>query len=376
MPMLTGIYLKTMRQIWKDIQFLFIDEISMIPYELLCMVDSRLRQLKNNDNVFGGIHVVVFGDLMQLPPIRGHPVFKQPVHCEPATHLWHLFSVTELTQNMRQEGDNTFVDILNALRIGKITPEHIKILLSKVGPINENFGIEKVMRIYPTNLQVEQHNTLVLEHFKKKGIEMFHIECQDQIIDATRNTKDISLEKVIPTDINKTGGLPSDITIFIGAKVMLRSNIDISKGLVNGAIGYITKIQWPYFRKGQIYKKDIPSVLVDFGKDGVHLIAPKSVQFPAKFSFGTVERRMLPIILSWASTVHKLQGSSIDRAVIYLGSKLFQEGQAYVALSRVRSLEGLLIEELDCQKITGTKPCNMAALKEMERLQNLPDPFT
>ncbi len=80
---------------------------------------------------------------------------------------------------------------------------------------------------------------------------------------------------------------------------------------------------WPYFRKGQIYKEDIPSVRVDFGKDGVHLIAPKAVQFPAHFSIETVERRMLPIILPWASTVHKLQVSTIERAVIYLGSKLF-----------------------------------------------------
>ncbi|GBN91231.1 hypothetical protein AVEN_249620-1 [Araneus ventricosus] len=76
---------------------------------------------------------------------------------------------------------------------------------------------------------------------------------------------------------------------------------------------------------------------------------------------------MLPLILSWAAIVHKTQGSTVDYAVIYLGRKLFAAGQAYVAVSRVKSLDGLLIEELDCPKLTGKVPCNNEALEEMDR---------
>ncbi|GFT71150.1 ATP-dependent DNA helicase [Trichonephila clavipes] len=152
---------------------------------------------------------------------------------------------------------------------------------------------------------------------------------------------------------------------------MLRYNVDVSKGLVNGAIGHITEIIWPCFRRAQMYDTDIPSVHIDFGKDGVHLIQPKTVQFLAKYSYDTAERRMLSIILCWAYTVHKMQSSTVDHAVVYLGLKLFAAGQAYVVLSRIKSLEGLLIEELDCSKLTGKRPCNNDAFHEMNRLRNL-----
>ncbi|GFQ65345.1 ATP-dependent DNA helicase [Trichonephila clavata] len=84
----------------------------------------------------------------------------------------------------------------------------------------------------------------------------------------------------------------------------------------------------------------------NIGNNGVHRIEPISVQFPTKRSYSTAERRMLPLILSWASTVHKMQDNTVGYAVVHLGRKLFTAGQAYVALSLVKSLDGLLIEEL------------------------------
>ncbi|XP_044599069.1 ATP-dependent DNA helicase PIF1-like [Cotesia glomerata] len=371
MPLLTGNYLRGMRLLWQNVEFLFIDEISMVPYEMLCMIDSRLRQLKSRDACFGGINVLLFGDLMQLPPVRGHQVFQQPEHMKPATHLWRLFRLVELKQNMRQQGDTTFIDVLNALRVGELTSKHMEVFLSKVSTdATDEFSIERALRIYPTNDQVARHNEKVLQSFEDKGTTIYTINAQDQLIDATRNLGNTSLDSVIPNDINKTGGLPKVLKIFVGAKVMLRSNIDVSKGLVNGNMGFITEIIWPNFRRDQVYAEDIPSVRIDFGSDGVHVIKPISIQFPAKYSYGTAERRMLPLILSWASTVHKMQGCTVDHTVIYLGSRLFAAGQAYVALSRCRSLDGIRIEDLDCSKLTGKTLCNSEALDEMERLRN------
>lgn len=133
----------------------------MVPYEMLCMIDSRLKQLKNSEQLFGGINVLLFGDLMQLPPVRGNQVFVQPPRLAPATHLWQLFTLVELKENMRQQGSTTFVDILNALRIGELRAEHFVELMSKVST-EATGSIEKALRIYPTNQQVQEHSQAVL----------------------------------------------------------------------------------------------------------------------------------------------------------------------------------------------------------------------
>jgi ATP-dependent exoDNAse (exonuclease V) alpha subunit len=179
------------------------------------------------------------------------------------------------------------------------------------------------------------------------------------------------LDHVIPKDDNKTGGLPKELSIFPGARVMLRYNINTAKGLVNGAMRTITEIIWPFFRRAQLYDQDIPAVKIDFGETGVHQIDAMTAQFPAKYSCGTAERRMLPLILCWGCTVHKMQGTTVCTAVVNLGSKLFAPGQAYVALSRVKSLNGLLLDELDCGKLTNENTANTDAIKEMERLRTL-----
>jgi ATP-dependent exoDNAse (exonuclease V) alpha subunit len=103
-----------------------------------------------------------------------------------------------------------------------------------------------------------------------------------------------------------------------------------------------------------------------------HQIDAMTVQFLAKFSCGTAERQMLPLILCWGCTVHKMQGTTVCTAVVNLmGAKLFAPGQAYVALSRVRSLNGLRLEESDCGKLTNKNTANTDALKKMEILQTL-----
>lgn len=104
----------------------------MVSYGSPCMIDKRLKQIKNNEELFGGLNILMFGDLMHLAPIRANAVFDQPASMEPDTHLWREFLFFELTENMRQQGDNVFIDLLNNLRVGKLNSEQFCLLMSKV----------------------------------------------------------------------------------------------------------------------------------------------------------------------------------------------------------------------------------------------------
>ncbi|GFV91341.1 ATP-dependent DNA helicase [Trichonephila clavipes] len=121
-----------------------------------------------------------------------------------------------------------------------------------------------------------------------------------------RNADNPNIDNIVSRKSTRLEGYKKNfLKIFNGTRVMLRSNINMEQGLVNGAMGIITEIVWPLFRRDQIYDIDIPSVRIDFGKDGIHLMKPKSVQFSALRNYGTIERAQLPLILCWAPTVHK-----------------------------------------------------------------------
>ncbi len=154
---------------------------------------------------------------------------------------------------------------------------------------------------------------------------------------------------------------------------MLRYNVDITRRLVNGSMGVIINVEFPGWRRQQLYREDIPRVQVEFDNNvGTHWIDPITVTFDAKFGYGSVERRMLPMVPCYAVTVHKLQGSTIDTAVVNLGPQYFAPGQKFVALGRCTSLLGMEIDEIDPRGLIEGEVCDEEALEEMHRLRELP----
>ncbi|XP_050518912.1 ATP-dependent DNA helicase PIF1-like [Diabrotica virgifera virgifera] len=211
-PPLTGNYLRTLRRESENIEFLFIDEISMTPYQMLSMMESRWRQLNNSDELFDNLNVIVCGDLSQLPPIPpGTPIYKQPARYFPAVHLWRTFSLAELMENMRQ---------------------HLDLLLSK--QLTEATGVS----------QVEDRNNAVLNEYSAAGTQIFKILAKDVLLCAQRNVDNVNIDKIVPKDDNKIGGLLKELEIFVGARVMLRANINVT-------------------------------VCIDFDRDGIHIIEPR-----------------------------------------------------------------------------------------------------
>ena len=182
------------------------------------------------------------------------------------------------------------------------------------------------------------------------------------------------MEELLPKDDDECAGLPSHLLLAVGARVMLRRNVDTVDGLVNGARGVIRGFEWDTTADNE---GAMPSkVFVSFeGKSGrgntiqwngeaVVPIRPVTAEFYGRKG-STLQRRQLPLILSYAITIHKVQGLSLKRAVIDAGSSIFDDGMTYVALSRVQSLAGLFLISLDQSKITVSEEVRL----EMARLE-------
>ena len=184
-------------------------------------------------------------------------------------------------------------------------------------------------------------------------------------------------EHLIPTDDNNCAGLPCSLKLAVGAEVMLRRNIMCEDGLVNGVRGVVMGFKWPGGTDHQEQPGALPTaVLVKFhdshvgcihsievpGIDGIEVVEIRPVSAKFFASQGVMlQRTQLPLVPCWAATIHKVQGLSLDAAVIDLGPRMFEDSMAYVALSRVRTLQGVALLDLVAAKITTSK----AASREM-----------
>ena len=119
------------RQTYKNLKFVILDECSLVNYETLRMISLRLGEIFNNDEPFGGVHMIMGGDLLQLAPPMGHWIFDQPANYRGEVDLWRLFQMSELTINVRQ-GQDPLGGICSRLRVGELTQEDITTLNSRL----------------------------------------------------------------------------------------------------------------------------------------------------------------------------------------------------------------------------------------------------
>ena len=367
---MTGLLLQAERLKWRSIKWLIIDEISVVSYRTLRNIHLRLQEYKNNELLFGGVNVLLFGDLLQLPPVtsfgKQEYCFQQPEVYKHEIHLWRQFSFCELKVNMRQQGDMEFTDLLNSVHIGIATIDHIR-LLEERRYLDNTEEFCDAIRVFATRKLVAKYNLQKSEELKQRT-KVYKIVSLDKSVDGGQPV-DV---KYIPENGNKTAGLVSQIEIGVGSRVMLRRNINISKGLVNGSMGIISSIQWPALRDEQLYEGEMPELVrVKFDEiEEPVAIHPIAAQYDGIRGFGKIERKMMPLILCWAVTIHKLQGVTKDKAVVDLGKQIFAKGQAYVALSRVRAVKGLAVSDLHVDKIL-INPHDQVAFNELQRLREM-----
>ncbi|XP_052393335.1 uncharacterized protein LOC127941915 isoform X1 [Carassius gibelio] len=352
------------------LQILIIDEVSMVDHHLLSYVHGRLRQIKQTGDysIFGRVSLVCVGDFYQLPPVKGIPLYVDPK----GVNLWDTnFEIAELTQVVRQQ-DASFAEMLNRLRVHKknetLSPNDINMLKQR------ETGEEcDAIHIFPTNAQVDEYN---IQKLNERCPEAITIHARD----FARNPETGRIERKVGFHAKVFNScLDKCVSLGVGARVMLRKNVDVSDGLVNGACGTVVHISRKQRRDDDDEDDDFPSAIhVEFDDPNVGKVQRSKLRQKYSPNSTVIEveedqvsndgglRRQFPLKLAWACTVHKVQGLTVDKAVVSL-DKVFSPGQAYVALSRVRTLDGLIINNFKDSVIYCNEKID-SAMKNMPRL--------
>jgi ATP-dependent DNA helicase PIF1 len=287
---------------------LIIDEVSMLSGTILDAVDAVCRMIRGNEMPFGGLQVVLVGDFFQLPPIAGRGRTVPFAFESRAWQSLHLFTCY-LTEQHRQD-DGQFLSLLSAIRSGNFADDESELLQERFTNV-ENVDAD-IPRLYTHNADVDTLNTAQLALLPGK-VHSFMMESSGKA-NLVENLKRGCLS-------------PERLTLKEGAIVMCTKN-NAALGYANGTLGKIT---------GFDTDDDYPIVETYDGRNitmqPVEWVIEEERKIRAKIA-------QIPLRLAWAITVHKSQGQSLDAAAMDL-SRAFEYGQGYVALSRVRSLEGL-----------------------------------
>ncbi len=350
--------LKKLKKSLKGCKYLFIDEISMVSDLLLSAINERLTEvsLTNTNQPFGGCSLIIIGDLCQLKPVNAPYPFKNKL-------LWTLFKLMTLKENHRQGEQNTYTALLNRARVGLLEENDHILLKSRV--LVEPFDVtqhQDALRIFPLRDQVKEYNELCLNNMVSRKI-THHAQNYFSNKDFYPGLT-VPMD-LIPKDDRQAGNLCQQLHLAIGARVMLIQNMNVRDKLVNGAMGQLSKI----IMNGQ----SISRLFVKFDNVAIPIntetndnsVEIEQIEREFFYKGRHIVRKQYPLQLCWAATVHKVQGASLDKAVIDLGSDTFENGQAYVAMSRVRSLDGLILCAYNPVKVKAPE----ASLNEYHRLR-------
>jgi ATP-dependent exoDNAse (exonuclease V) alpha subunit len=304
---------------------LVIDEVSMLHSFRLDLVDQVCRTFKNNDAPFGGMQIILCGDFFQLPPVSRDAGGKNDFAFKSAIWQKMNIKICYLDEQHRQ-ADGDFLQILNNLRTDSMTEDDFALLNERINAPS----IKSSTKLYTHNADVDAINNAELQ--KIKGDEQKY---------EMRGSGQRNLVKALKDSCLA----PEELVLKKGAVVMFVKN-NFEKGYVNGTLGEV----------------------IDFNDDGLPIVLTKSGrEITAESASWVIEEggealarvMQIPLRLAWAITVHKSQGMSLDAAQIDL-SKSFEYGMGYVALSRVKSLQGL--------KLTGMNEMALKVNPEVAKL--------
>lgn len=296
----------------KDLDILIIDEISMLDNELFDKISKYLSLIRKNSKPFGGLQVLLTGDFCQLEPVEGTYCFKAEDWSKLEMEIIYLKNM------IRQNKDKEFQKILLELRNGNCSNEtYEKLFMLK----DKEFGEIKPTKLYPLNYDVDKVNLKEYNLLIESGAKKVTYERTYQCLSKDK-------EKTVKWADNI--GIPEAIELCIGAQVVVITNIDQEKGIVNGTRGIITEVK----------PKSVTIKRVNGKLYEVQYCKSVNAENSA------MALSYMPLKLAYALTIHKSQGMSLDAVEIDIGPKIFAKGQAYTAISRARNLNSIKIKDI------------------------------
>ena len=340
---------------WYFLNCLIIDEVSMMSLKILLILDKIGRKLYNKPNIpFGGLQLIFSGDFYQLPPIKSNDAEKEAsMFCFEHALWYEIFPISNqiILKSIFRQDEVEFLKVLKYVRRGRITPTTKETLEKRV------FSVEEIDKLRQENVitiispyKKDTDNINALEYKKLSD----DVEKRQYAIKYLKGSKKSELtveSEMYKLVINSNTSLKNDyeflannimaykiLELKIGTHVMCIANISLDDDiqLANGSQGIVVG-----------FSNNLP--LVKFN----NIIEPILVNY---YNWNSevnknVAVSQIPLIYAWAITIHKSQGLSLDAAIMDIGTNIFEYGQTYVALSRVRNLNGLYLSSFDYTKI-------------------------
>lgn len=311
---------------WRRLEVLIIDEVSMLSIKLFEKLERLARAIRCNEQVFGGIQIVLTGDFCQLPPVGEQQfIFESPI--------WNIcIKETVYLRDIMRQSDKTFMRVLSNVRLNNIDDEVKDVLKSREIKYISDTGLIPTM-IYSTNAQVDKKNK---KYYDKLETKEYTYELKYKWhINVTYKEKYDNLLR-----------FKQDLNLKVGAQVMHLINAD---GLFNGSRGVI--------------KEFINGIPLVYWVNGMETLVTMATLTIEENDVDVLSYTQIPLKLAFAASCHSQQGSSLDLVRVDC-KNFFADGQIYVALSRVRTLEGLYIRNLNLNLIK----CNPKAKLYYEAL--------
>jgi ATP-dependent DNA helicase PIF1 len=334
------------KNLWRSTDILIVDEVSMLSLKLFNTLNNISQIVRNDSRPFGGIQLIFSGDFYQLPPVGDKDDVDSTRFCFESDYWNSVFHKDEQIQLIKifRQKDEIYSNILNQIREGVIKRKTNDLLLQYVGRTVDPNLVTQPTKLFPTRLKVDQINIQKMAALQGdiKEYEMKYVTDMEMTKTEKQERMQYS-EKDIQLELDYlSGNLLCDKLVKLkkGAQVMCVVNIRSESGdvlICNGSQGIIVDF---------CSITGCPRVKYN---NGIEMIMLRHIFVSEKIPGIGISQ--VPLILAWALTIHKSQGASLDAAEIDAGSGIFECGQTYVALSRVRSFDGLYLTSFDAKRI-------------------------